>query len=121
MQSGGRGGVIINVGWDQAETGMEGDSGELFGAVKAAVHGATKSLARSLAPKVRVNAVAPGWIRTAWGESAPPAWQQRAITEAPLGRWGQPEDVAGAVAWLAGPDASFITGQIIRVNGGAVR
>lgn len=114
-------GVIINVGWDQADTGMEGDSGELFGAVKAAVHGATKSLARSLAPDVRVNAVAPGWIRTAWGEAAPPAWQQRAVAEAPLARWGLPEDVAGAVAWLAGPDASFITGQIIRVNGGAVR
>jgi 2-amino-4-hydroxy-6-hydroxymethyldihydropteridine diphosphokinase len=120
MQTAGSG-VLINVGWDQADVGMEGDSGELFGTVKAAVHAMTKSLARSLAPQVRVNAVAPGWIRTAWGATAPPAWQQRATQEALLRRWGEPADVAGAVAWLVGPEARFITGQVIRVNGGAVR
>jgi 3-oxoacyl-[acyl-carrier protein] reductase len=114
-------GVIINMGWDQADTGMEGDSGQLFAATKAAVMAFTKSLALSLAPEVRVNGLAPGWIRTAWGEGASDAWQQRAVREAPLRRWGTPEDVAAAACWLASPAAAFITGQIIRVNGGVVR
>jgi 2-amino-4-hydroxy-6-hydroxymethyldihydropteridine diphosphokinase len=120
MQESGRG-IIINMGWDQADTGMEGDSGQLFAASKAAVMAFSKSLALSLAPQVRVNCLAPGWIRTAWGESASSRWQERAIRETPLGRWGTPRDVAAAVRWLASPAASFITGQVIRVNGGAVR
>jgi 2-amino-4-hydroxy-6-hydroxymethyldihydropteridine diphosphokinase len=115
------GGVILNMGWDQAETGMEGDSGQLFGAAKAAVMAFTKSLAVSLAPEVRVNCLAPGWIKTAWGESASQAWQDRAARETPLGRWGTPEDVARTARWLVSPAAGFITGQIIRVNGGGVR
>jgi NAD(P)-dependent dehydrogenase (short-subunit alcohol dehydrogenase family) len=81
----------------------------------------SRSLARTLAPHVRVNCLAPGWIRTAWGEHASPAWQQRVQRETPLERWGTPEDVAAAATWLVSPAASFVTGQIIRVNGGAVR
>ncbi|CAN5334635.1 hypothetical protein BH10PLA2_BH10PLA2_10720 [soil metagenome] len=114
-------GCIINIGWDQSETGMEGDSGQLFAAVKAAVHGFTKSLAVSLAPKVRVNCIAPGWIKTAWGEGASGSWQDRVLRETPMARWGLPMDVASAACFLASPAAEFITGQIIRVNGGAVR
>lgn len=117
----GRGGSIVTVGWDQAETGMEGDSGELFAATKGAVMAFTRSLALSLAPTVRVNAVAPGWIRTAWGQNAPTSWHERAIRETPLARWGTPEDVAHAARFLVGPEASFLTGQVLRVNGGAVR
>ena len=71
-------GVILNMGWDQADTGMAGDSGEMFAAVKGAVMAATRSLAKSLAPRVRVNCLAPGWIRTAWGEQASADWQERA-------------------------------------------
>ena len=112
------GGSIVTVGWDQAATGMEGDSGELFAATKGAVMAFTKSLAKSLAPKVRVNCVAPGWIRTAWGEQASEIWQQRAIRESMLGRWGTPEDIAAAVHWLVSPRAAFVTGQVINVNGG---
>jgi 3-oxoacyl-[acyl-carrier protein] reductase len=114
-------GVILNIGWDQADTGMEGDSGQMFGAVKAAVMAFSKSLALTLAPEVRVNCLAPGWIRTAWGERASEHWQERVKHETPLGRWGTPEDVAQVARWLVSPAAAFITGQVIRINGGAVR
>jgi 3-oxoacyl-[acyl-carrier protein] reductase len=115
------GGSIVTMGWDQAETGMEGDSGELFAATKGAVMAFTRSLALGLAPKVRVNSVAPGWIKTSWGENASMAWQERVLRETPLARWGTPEDVARACLFLVGPGAGFLTGQILRVNGGAVR
>src|SRR5262249_30548310 len=83
MKEAGRG-VILNIGWDQAERGMEGASGELFAAAKAAIMGFTRSLAVSLAPQVRVNCIAPGWIRTSWGEQASEVWQNRVIRETPL-------------------------------------
>jgi 3-oxoacyl-[acyl-carrier protein] reductase len=120
LQQRGRG-VILNIGWDQAETGMAGDSGEMFAAAKGAVMAFTRSLARSLAPAVRVNCIAPGWIRTAWGEGASEYWQQRAAGEALLARWGEPQDVAQAARFLASEAASFITGQVIHVNGGLAR
>lgn len=120
MQAAGSG-VILNIGWDQADRGMDGDSGELFAATKNAVMGFTRSLAVSLAPEVRVNCIAPGWIRTRWGQSASEAWQQRVLEETPLKRWGAPEDIAKAARFLASDDAEFITGQVINVNGGAVR
>jgi NAD(P)-dependent dehydrogenase (short-subunit alcohol dehydrogenase family) len=109
------------MGWDQAETGMAGDSGQMFGAAKGAVMAFTRSLALTLAPKVRVNCLAPGWIKTAWGESVSDTWQERVRRETPLARWGLPEDVAATARWLVSPAASYITGQIIRINGGAVR
>jgi 3-oxoacyl-[acyl-carrier protein] reductase len=117
MKARGRG-TIINLGWDQAEQGMAGDSGEMFAAVKGAVMAFSRSLAQSLAPDVRVNCVAPGWIRTAWGEKASEYWQERATRQALRGRWGTPEDVARAVAFLASPAADFVSGQIVAVNGG---
>jgi 3-oxoacyl-[acyl-carrier protein] reductase len=115
------GGVVLNIGWDQADRGMEGASGELFAASKNAVMGFTRSLAVSLAPRVRVNCIAPGWIRTAWGEAASEIWQERVRQETPLERWGTPEDVAKVARFLASSDAAYLTGQVIRVNGGAVR
>jgi 3-oxoacyl-[acyl-carrier protein] reductase len=114
-------GAIVTMGWDQAETGMEGDSGELFAATKGAILAFTRSLALSLAPTVRVNAIAPGWIKTAWGESASSEWQERVLRETPMARWGTPDDAARVVRFLVGPDAGFLTGQVIRINGGAVR
>ncbi len=115
------GGVVLNMGWDQAETGMEGDSGELFAAAKGAVLAFSKSLALSLAPQVRVHCLAPGWVRTAWGEGASRAWQDRVLRETPLRRWGLPADVAAAARWLVSPGARYLTGQVVRINGGAVR
>ena len=118
MCSDARSGAILNVGWDQAEVGMGGESGEMFAATKGAIMAFTRSLARSLAPAIRVNCLAPGWIRTAWGEQASGYWQERAKREALLERWGAPADVAHMARFLASDEAAFITGQIVAVNGG---
>lgn len=114
-------GMILNIGWDQSDRGMEGDSGELFATAKNAVMGFTRSLAVSLAPQVRVNCIAPGWIRTAWGEQVGQRWQDRVLRETPLQRWGTPEDVAKLARFLVSDEAAYITGQVINANGGAVR
>ncbi len=120
MKARGRG-TVLTMGWDQAETGMEGDSGELFATTKGAIMAFTRSLALSLAPEVRVHCLAPGWIRTAWGETAPDEWIARVLRETPLQRWGTPEDVAAVARWLLSPRAAYFDGQIVRVNGGAIR
>lgn len=114
-------GCVLTIGWDQSDRGMEGDSGELFATAKNAIMGFTRSLALSLAPKVRVNCIAPGWIQTEWGTGASDYWQQRVISETPLRRWGRPQDVASAARFLLSNDAEYITGQVVNVNGGAVR
>jgi 3-oxoacyl-[acyl-carrier protein] reductase len=111
-------GTIVNIGWDQAVSGIPGDSGQMFAATKGAVMALTRSLAKSFAPEVRVNCVAPGWIRTDWGDSASDKWQQIATGDSLMARWGEPEDVARAVRFLVSPAASFINGQVIDVNGG---
>ena len=109
---------VVHLGWDQAEHGMEGDSGQYFAAIKAAVAAFSKSLAKSVAPNIRVNCIAPGWVQTDWGKHASSTWQQRAISESMLGRWGNAHDVARAVAALSFGDGAFINGQTIAVNGG---
>ncbi|MGH2929922.1 MAG: SDR family NAD(P)-dependent oxidoreductase, partial [Solirubrobacteraceae bacterium] len=115
------GGCILNVGWDHATVhGMAGDDPELFAAVKAGVLGFSKSFARSVAPDVRVNVLCPGWIETAYGAGADPDFHAQVAADTPLGRWGRPEDVAGAAVWLASPAAAFVTGQAVNVNGGTV-
>jgi 3-oxoacyl-[acyl-carrier protein] reductase len=116
-----RGGCILNMGWDRATLdGMAGDDPELFAAVKAGVLGFSKAFARSVAPDVRVNVLCPGWIETAFGAGADREFYDEVAASTPLGRWGRPQDVAGAAVWLASPAAAFITGQAINVNGGTV-
>jgi 3-oxoacyl-[acyl-carrier protein] reductase len=111
--------VLINIGWDQVAHGMAGDSGQMFGAIKGAVAGFTRSLGLSLAPQVRVHLVAPGWIQTRWGEEqASDYWHDRARRECLLARWGKPEDVARTVRFLCSPEAGFLNAQEIAVNGG---
>jgi 3-oxoacyl-[acyl-carrier protein] reductase len=114
------GGVIVNVSWDHVLTGMEGTNPQLFSAVKGGVLAFSKSLARSVAPKVRVNVLAPGWIETAFGAGVEPDVYARVAESTPLKRWGTPEDVAGAAVFLASPAAAFLTGQTLLVGGGLV-
>lgn len=111
-------GVLINIGWDGVHRGIETDGGQLFAAAKGAVMAFSRSLARALAPQVRVLCVAPGWIRTRWAQEASDLWQQRALQECLLGRWGTPQDVASFVRFLVSPRAGFLTGQVIEINGG---
>ncbi|MEM1067281.1 MAG: SDR family oxidoreductase [Planctomycetota bacterium] len=109
---------MIFIGWDQAPCGMEGDAGIMFGPIKSAVMAFANSLAQTLAPHVRVNTIAPGWIQTAWGDETSDYWNRRAQQQSLMGRWGKPEDVARAAVYLADPSNSFVTGQTIEVNGG---
>jgi 3-oxoacyl-[acyl-carrier protein] reductase len=109
---------MIHIGWDQAPWGMEGDSGQYFCAVKSAVSAFSKSLAKSYAPKLRVNCISPGWIQTDWGRETSEAWANRAMSECLLGRWGRPEDVAKVVSAISLGDGEFINAQDISVNGG---
>ena len=109
----------MTMGWDQAETGMEGDSGELFAATKGAVVAFTRSLAMSLAPTVRVNALAPGSVPTpgAVGLNDKAEYERRART-IPLRRLGHENDVSDAVVFLLSPAAAFVNGEILHVDGG---
>jgi 3-oxoacyl-[acyl-carrier protein] reductase len=113
-------GTIINMAWDHVTHGMEGENPGVYAAAKGGVASFSKSLARDVAPQIRVNILAPGFIQTAFGEEANPKFRQKVIDMTPLGRWGLPEDVAGAAAFLASDDSSFLTGQMIMVNGGVV-
>ena len=112
------GGTIVTIGWDQAATGMEGDSGELFAATKGAVMAFTKSLAKSLAPTVRVNCVAPGFISTDMVAAVPEEALARIKAQIPAGRLGEPHEVARVVEFLVEPESSYITGQVYSINGG---
>jgi 3-oxoacyl-[acyl-carrier protein] reductase len=114
------GGVIINMSWDHVLSGMAGTNPQIFAAVKGGVLAFSKSLARSLAPRVRVNVIAPGWIETAFGEGLNEERRREIAESTPLERWGKPDDVAGAAVFLASPAAAFITGQAILVGGGVV-
>jgi 3-oxoacyl-[acyl-carrier protein] reductase len=114
------GGTILNMSWDHVTSGMAGENPELFSAVKGGVLAFSKSLARSLAPRVRVNVLCPGWIETRFGREADPGFHRSVAEGTPLGRWGRPEDVAAAALWLASPEAAFVTGQAVNINGGVV-
>lgn len=93
--------------------------GVAYSSSKSAIHGLTKSLALELAPHhITVNAVAPGAIETDILASDAPEVRQRRLREIPLGRVGTPEEVSSVVSFLAGPAASYVTGQILHVNGG---
>ena len=91
-----------------------------YQAAKAGIEQMTRALALELAPRIRVNCVAPGFIRTDMNRAAhtDPAFHDEIARSTPLGRWGEPEDVASAVAFLLGPEATWITGGVLPVDGG---
>lgn len=111
-------GRIINITSITGEIGSAGQGA--YVAAKAGVIGLTKTLAREYASRgITVNAVSPGYIETDMTASELPEERRGELMKAiPLGRVGQPEDVAAAVAYLAGPGAAYVTGQVLRVNGG---
>ena len=113
------GGVILNA---SSVVGLYGNFGQTnYVATKAGVIGMTKVWARELGKyRIRVNAVAPGFIATEMIRQMPDKIQQTLVGRTPLGRLGQPEDVANAYAWLASDQAAFITGTVLSVDGGAV-
>jgi 3-oxoacyl-[acyl-carrier protein] reductase len=120
MRAQGPGGVIINVSWDHVTFGMAGENPVLYSVAKGAVMSFSKSFAREVAPDIRVNILAPGFIETAFGQEANPRFRDDVVARTPMKRWGTPDDVAAAAVFLASDDARFITGQMINVNGGVV-
>ena len=110
------GGAIVNISSGAASTGGA-DTYVHYAAAKAGVDGFTLGLARELARDgIRVNAVAPGLIRTTFHQD--PDRPQKLAATVPMGRPGEPEEIAGAVAWLLSADASYTTGAVLRVAGG---
>jgi 3-oxoacyl-[acyl-carrier protein] reductase len=112
-----RAGSIVNI---SSIVGVHGNPGQTnYSAAKAGVIGFTKALARELGSRgVRANVVAPGYVTTRLTDVLPEELQQAMLANTPLGRLGSPEDVAGAVRFLASDDASFITGEVLLVDGG---
>ncbi len=112
-----RRGAIVNL---TSVVGLHGNPGQTnYAASKAGIVGFTKSLAKEMASRgVRANAVAPGYIQTALTEVLPDEVQQAILANTPLGRLGTPEDVAGAVRFLCSDEASFVTGEVLLVDGG---
>jgi 3-oxoacyl-[acyl-carrier protein] reductase len=112
-----RAGSIVNI---SSIVGVHGNWGQTnYGASKAGIIGFTKSLARELGSRgVRANVVAPGYVNTRLTDVLPEEAQQAMLANTPLGRLGEPEDIAGAVRFLCSDEAAFITGEVLLVDGG---
>ena len=112
-----RGGAIVNI---SSIVGVHGNWGQTnYAASKAGIIGFTKSLARELGSRgVRANVVAPGYVKTALTEAIPDEARETMLENTPLGRLGDPENVAAAVRFLVSDEASFITGEVLLVDGG---
>lgn len=113
----GQGGSIVNIASIAGTQGIDGIAG--YSASKASVVGFTHSAAKELAPQgIRVNAIAPGFIDTAMARQLDSAWFEKRVQSVRLGRIGRPEDVANCALFLASDFSSYITGQVLGVDGG---
>ena len=112
-----RAGKIINI---SSVSGILGNAGQAnYSASKAGVIGLTKAVARELASRgINVNAVAPGFVETDMTDALSDSVKENLKSQIPLGKIGHPQDIAKAVAFLASPDANYITGQVLSVDGG---
>jgi 3-oxoacyl-[acyl-carrier protein] reductase len=114
-----RSGRIVNI---SSVSGLAGQAGQTnYSSSKAGLIGFTKALAKEVGSRgITVNAVAPGFIETDLTKDLPAELKEAAIKSTPLGRWGVPQDIANAVAFLVSDEASFITGHVLSVDGGMV-
>jgi 3-oxoacyl-[acyl-carrier protein] reductase len=112
-----RWGRIINISSVVGQAGAAGQTN--YAASKAGLIGMTKSLAQEMGSRgVTVNAIAPGYIETDMTKVLPDDVKAKILAQVPVGRIGQPEDIANAVKFLASEEAAYITGQVLAVNGG---
>lgn len=112
------GGCILFFGWDGTQRGMKGDTAQCYSIAKGAITSFSHSLAQSLAPKVRVCTISPGWIKTDWGENASEKIQEKAKGDSLSQRWGTPAEIANVALFLASDAASYVNCVNIEANGG---
>jgi NAD(P)-dependent dehydrogenase (short-subunit alcohol dehydrogenase family) len=114
------GGCILTTGWDRALDGAPGLPNQMYAMSKGAIMSLTRCLAMEFAPRVRVNCIAPGRIENEWSHTLSEKTKQQALQDIPLKRWGTPDDILNTALFLASPSASFMTGQVLLINGGEV-
>lgn len=113
-------GCILTTGWDRALDGAPGLPNQMYAMSKGAIMSLTRCLAMEFAPRVRVNCIAPGRIENEWSQTLSAQTKQQAVEGIPLKRWGTPDDILNTALFLASPSASFMTGQVLLINGGEV-
>ena len=114
------GGSIITTGWDGALSGYPTFPDQMYAISKGAIISLSRCLAQQLAPRLRVNCIAPGRIENEWTQTQSEEERQQSLATIPMRRLGTPDDILGVALFLASPAASFVTGQVILVNGGGV-